>query len=220
MFPPYHGSPSPPSSRMLLAQHTSHRKPGSEVMPAVWHTQCAITPGWPQRGQSAARVFSTLPRETALRLGAHSPHKSWRSRPGPQTEDREGCACLCESTDLLHHAASLFKHRKDINTSELKANPVLQQRSSFWFPCPCQSISSVAHLCPTLCDSCPLTLNLLRSNIFLPINIHGIKKSTARKCTLISKNQIRSSSTSWVWSWTPRLAKTAKYLRCHFHLSI
>ena len=145
-------------------------------------------------------VFSTLPRETALCLGAHGPHKSWRSHPGQQTEYRKGCVCLCESTDLLHHATSLFKHCKDINTSELKVNPVLQHLSSFWFPCPHQSISSVAHLCLTLCDPCPLTLNLLRSNIFLPINIHGIKKSTARKCTLISKNQIRNSSTSWVWS--------------------
>ena len=45
-------------------------------------------------------------------------------------EYRKGHACLCESTDLLYQAASLFKHCKDINASELKASPALQKLPS------------------------------------------------------------------------------------------
>lgn len=96
---------------------------------------------WSERSLEASQLFpEKWPSASVHTVFKTAGVTTQENRP---REYRKGYVCLRESTDLLHHAASFLKHHKDINTSELKVNPALQQLSSFWFPCPRQSVQSL-----------------------------------------------------------------------------
>ena len=105
---------------------------------------------WSERSLEASQLFpEKWPSASVHTVFKRAGITTQENRP---REYRKGYVCLRESRDLLHHAASLFTHRQDINTSELKVNPALQQLSSFWFPCPRQSVQSLT--CALLFVTC------------------------------------------------------------------